>query len=81
MMKSKRSRLTTPSLAETLGFGLGGIHSIAINPSRSLLATGGDGPDDVAVYSLPSFDPVCIGDVSSNCRCVFTYNHNKVHYN
>ncbi|CAI7870404.1 unnamed protein product [Closterium sp. NIES-54] len=37
-----------------------GIHSIAVSPSRTLLATGGSNPDDVAIFKLPSFDPVAI---------------------
>lgn len=40
-----------------------GIHSLAINPSRSILATGAENTKDIAFYKLPTFDPLAIGEV------------------
>ena len=40
-----------------------GIHALAINPSQSVLATGAENTNDIAFYSLPTFDPLAIGEV------------------
>jgi len=37
-----------------------GIRSIAVNPSRTLLAVGVGKPVQVTIYELPSFEPIAV---------------------
>jgi len=48
-----------------------GIYTIEINPSRSLLATGAYNSKEIAVYRMPSLDPIFLAEVRFTFNVVF----------
>ncbi|KAF0757560.1 DDB1- and CUL4-associated factor 12 [Aphis craccivora] len=43
-----------------------GIHSLKINPSRTLLATGAYNSNEIAIYSLPTLNPIVLAEGAHN---------------
>lgn len=52
-----------------------GIHSVSVSPGGEYVATGGQNPNYLAVYSLPHILPFALGEVSENTHyySLFTY--------
>ena len=41
-----------------------GIHCISVSKNGRLVATGGQNPNEVAIYRLPEWEPIAVGQVS-----------------
>ena len=76
-MESTGSNLTQPAGDESTSTTLAsrmnscGIRCLAINEDRTVFATGAADPNSVAFYSLPSFEPILLGQVRTRSMPFF----------